>query len=488
MKRSIGVILGLCVAGFALAQAPFTIVRPAEGSKVREQVRVLIPGDSIPDSGYIGVFVGGKFVEALVPTKKDKFYEYVLDTKARNIPDGNLRIEVVLYVDFNDAPRIVDRSSVDVQVQNSANIPIPEEGISLRYKFRPGTHLIYNMTQRVAISTLTQTQNQLGGRAAEFPLESETVRLLYAVDNAYGNGDGLVRMQAMPNRGKDYAMLTTLDAQEPRKFYDYEMHPIYMRLTSRGKEVFGSIPFYVPMEGSAGESSRMDLFASYPLPVLPEKKVKPGDPWSAAFQWGSLPQTGLHEQTSVVQNFDARGQFVGVEWEMGFPCAKIQHTIEAGTRSIEGIRLAQEGRDFTDEKVAMSETIWFAMDTGKIVKIIRDIVVDRKIEQPAQGAGTGAPGAPGVPGTAGGGGKVMPGAPGAGGPTMPGGRGGAGNLDLLQRGGYQGGGKPTGGMDPDLGGGGAPTGRGGATDRTGGGAAAPQFVRLKIQQIFVLEK
>ncbi len=488
MKRSIGIMLGLCLAGFALAQAPFTIVRPADGSKVREKVKVLIPGDSIPDGGYIGVFVGGKFVEALTLDKKGKFYEYTLDTKARGIPDGQLRIEVVLYVDFNEAPRIVDRSSIDVSVQNSANIPIPADGLKLRYKFKSGTQMIYTMEQRVALSTITATQNQLGGRAAELPLDSEHVRLLYAVDNAYGNGDGLVRMQALPNKGKDYAILTTLDSDTPARYFDSQMAPIYMRLTSTGREVFGSIPAYTPMEGTGGDVSAVDLFANFPLPTLPTKAVKPGDAWNGPFLWGKLDLANWMNQKSVVQNFPARGQFMGVEWEMGFPCAKIQHSIEAGTQSIEGIKLAQQGADFTEEKVSMKETLWFALDTGKIVRIQRDITIDRKLPEAAAAPAGGQPS---------GGGPTMGGLPGSGNKAAGGG-GAVGEGYLQKRGGGPDGGEgqaggPAGRRGPQVGGAAGPgapgAGRGGGTGRGGAGASGgAQYVRVKVQQIFTLEK
>ena len=42
MKRWIGSLALACVAGAAFAQAPFTIVRPADESKVREKVRIEI--------------------------------------------------------------------------------------------------------------------------------------------------------------------------------------------------------------------------------------------------------------------------------------------------------------------------------------------------------------------------------------------------------------------------------------------------------------
>ncbi|MBI3721090.1 MAG: hypothetical protein HY248_00930, partial [Fimbriimonas ginsengisoli] len=88
------------LAGFAIAQAPFTIVRPTDGSKVREKVRILFPKDSVPRGGYVGVFLNNRFSEALVPDPKGKFYEYLLDTKARKVKDGPLKIELVLYVDY----------------------------------------------------------------------------------------------------------------------------------------------------------------------------------------------------------------------------------------------------------------------------------------------------------------------------------------------------------------------------------------------------
>ena len=43
MKRLVISLVFAASAALVLAQAPFTIVRPADGAKVREDVRVLIP-------------------------------------------------------------------------------------------------------------------------------------------------------------------------------------------------------------------------------------------------------------------------------------------------------------------------------------------------------------------------------------------------------------------------------------------------------------
>src|SRR5687768_4183436 len=137
MKRWITSLALASLAAVVMAQAPFTIVRPADGSRVREKVRILVPKNSLPPGGYVGVFLNGKLIEATVPPVEGKYRVYTLDTKGRGIPDTTgapLKLELVLYTDYNDQPRIVDRSSVDIHIGNKANIPVPNSGISLRYR------------------------------------------------------------------------------------------------------------------------------------------------------------------------------------------------------------------------------------------------------------------------------------------------------------------------------------------------------------------
>src|ERR1044071_7162347 len=97
MKRLLAAIVGICVVGAVMAQSSFTIVRPADGSKVREKIRVLIPKNSIEGGSYIGVFLNGKFIEAVVPPTDGNYRVYTLDTKARGIADGDMKLELVKY-------------------------------------------------------------------------------------------------------------------------------------------------------------------------------------------------------------------------------------------------------------------------------------------------------------------------------------------------------------------------------------------------------
>lgn len=483
MKRGIGIILGMCLAGVALAQSPFTIVRPADGSKVREKVRVLIPKGSIPDGGYVGIFVGGKFVEALVPNLNGKYHEYILDTKGRRIPDGTVNIEAVLYVDFNDAPRIVDRSSVEVSVQNSASIPVPAQGFALRYRFRPGTETIYSIEQKIAVSTITEAQNRLGGRAAELPIESEKLRMTYAVDNAYSNGDGLIRIQALPRKGRDYAVLTADGEDSSRVFMQHQMAPIYMRVNNVGREIFGSVPSSFPLEGTSGLGFREDLYLAAPLPTLPTKRVKPGDSWQSRFQLGDLDLDNASQVKSVVESIPARGEFLGLEWENGYPTAKLRNVIAEGRTTQDGKQLQALGRTFTDEKVKIEETIWFALDRGIIIRSVFDLTIDSKTDSVGGfgGRGAGPMGGQGTGNRSGRGGgaigfddfshreevlRQLPGTP-------------------PRRGGGQG---PS--MGPGAPGGPPPMGFGGPArgGQAGGQAGQNQFVRVRIQRILTIEK
>jgi len=499
MKKWIGSLILAGLTSVVFAQAPFTIVRPADGAKVRETVHVLIPKGSIPDGGYIGVFLGGKFLEATVPPLKGKYYDYALNTKALGLPDTEpgkpLKLELVLYVDYDKASRIVDRTSVDVNIGNQASIPIPNDGLKLRYTFVPGTRMVYRMDQQVSFSSISDEQNSLGARAAEFTQDGESIRLAYEVMNSYGDGDGLLRIQPLPEKGKDYALLTVEGDQQQKKYMEYDMAPIYMRIKSTGQEVFGSLPMYTPLEGSAGgQGVQLDLFGTFPLPTLPTKSVRVKDDWQSQFQEGAIDMNNPYEVDTLVETFPARGEFVDTEWESGHPCAKIRHVIAAGTSTSSGKKLKAQGAQFDDDKISLQETIWFALDSHKILKIVRDETIDRKVQATQMGSGF-----PGM-----GSGPMGPMGPGG-----PGGVAGSGNPEgaaaaqmiptvEMQKGGFGMGGP---GMGPGMGQGGFRGGPGGRGMGPGGGgnfgqgrfgappaAATSTFIRIRSLRTFTLEQ
>jgi hypothetical protein len=392
MKRLLAVSIGICLVGTIMAQGSFTIVRPADGSKVREKVRVLIPKNSLEAGSYVGVFLGGKFVEAVVPPVEGNYRVYTLDTKGRNIPDGELKLEFVKY-EGSDNPRISDRSSVTVTVGNQMNIKIPAGGVKLRYGLSAGQQLTYRIQELESVSTLSGSGNDNGGRPAVFPTGELTHRMMYAIDNTYPNGDALIRMQPLPDKGKDYAIFAIVGTPEPQQVFDYQMQPVYMRINKMGRPIFGSVPEYFGFSSGGATEGGEFVYGAWPLPVLPMKAVAPGSTWQAAYELPKLVDGGnAHMLSQVSQAYPARGEFVSAEWEMGHPCAKIRNSIAQGTRSFAGQQLERAGKAFGDDKVALEETIYFALDTRKIIKLIRSITIDTKVQvqqAPSAGANSG---------------------------------------------------------------------------------------------------
>lgn len=395
MKRLILTLVSLAVAGMALAQSPFTIVRPADGSKVREDVHLLFPKGSIPDGGYVGIWVNGQFIEAVVPTEGQKFMDYTLHTKALELPDGPTTIEAVLYVDFEEKPRILDRSSIQVTLANKANIPVPDEGFLLRYKWHPGEAIVYNWDSDISVSNISEAQAKLGGHAAETSIQNQSARVVYNVDNTYPTQQGLdalLRIQLEPPAGKTSATLATLSSPFPKLFYARDFSEVYSRVHDTGSEVYGQIPPFFSNFGINGSAPDNPLYALIPLPVLPTGRVRPGDIWNTRFQLGAPSDVGrVNLLDSTVEKIPARGEFVGLEWEMGSPCAKLHRTISVGTGG------AGEGANkIKSNAEAVDETCWFALDRGEIIKIVRTLTVDRKVEA-AQTAPSNAPGGAGGP-------------------------------------------------------------------------------------------
>lgn len=395
MKRLIVFASLTALIGSAFAQSSFTIRRPLEGSRVRETVEVRIPVKSIPaGAGFVGIWVNGKFLEAVSPyypatgvnsTATDFIYK--LDTKKavlpqfpRGIPDGQMTIEAVLYVNRGSFTQPVNKSSVVVQLDNSASIRIPSGGLVLRYPFRPLSEFVYNIEFKNSIQNLTEAQAQLGSQAGTVEAQPERFRYRVTVMNQYRNSDGtregLVLTQPLPPRGQDHAMLTVGGSSEPEKYFEYMMAPLYQRLSSNGREIFGAWPFYAPSGQGFGEASQFDLVAMLPLPILPSRGVRPGGP---AFQ-GFLPQAVLnleksYENERFTQLVQARGTLEGIEYERGRPCAKIRNVLAQG-QAATGI-------------MEFEEYYWFALDLGMPLRIERRYTMTTRVREQVGGGGLG---------------------------------------------------------------------------------------------------
>lgn len=471
MKRLLGIGIAFAAAT-AVAQAPFTIVKPQEGANVRETVTIVFPKNSVPLGAFIGVAVDGKFIEATVPTLDQKLdaLVYKLDTKARKIPDGKHTIKVNLYMNVDGKPAIADTSEVTVTVGNHAGIKVPEDGLPIRYKWRAGKANSYTVTLGMDVSTMTEAQNRMGGRAAQLPVAVETIRVLFAVDDVKPGGLGLVRAQLLPDKGKDYVVATVEDDTEPSIHYQEEFAPIWRLLSPTGREVYGDAPAYWIPEGKERVgASNQALYVLIPLPVLPEDPVKVGDSWQGQVGFaGSLEEAWNRGRVNTYQ--PARGTFVNVEWEQGRPCAHLRYEIEVIERSSDTEMLRVLGREFRgDNRFKMQQDVWITVDTGTLIRADLVLEADQRVAAPSGGG----PGA----GAAGGG---------SGGPALAG---------SSTAGGGRFASPPTPGQgtrSPGVAGGGSgPAGRGpggGDTSRRAGGGGQNVFVRQKIYAKMLIEQ
>ncbi|HWP32091.1 MAG TPA: hypothetical protein VNK96_10275 [Fimbriimonadales bacterium] len=403
MKKIASLSLFSVLFVWAYAQAPFTIVKPAEGQTVREVIKIVLPKGSVPRGTYIGVSLDGKFIEATRPVydKKLDALVYALDSKAHRIADGKHTIALVLYAQQDGKPIVADRTEVTVNVDNTPDIKIPKDGIQVNYKFKKGMTSIYRLDVLQLVSTLTEAKNRMGGKAAEFPVGIESSRFLVAVDDVKPDGSGLVRIQVLPNPGKDYAVIS-VGGKPPAKYTSETFAPLYRLIKPNGAEVYADAPTYFPVEGQTGTFNPHEIYLLLPLPQLPTDKVKPGDRWQTAILFNNDLEEILKTGKSVVK-IPARGEFVGVEWERGKPCARLKYSLELAERAKETDVLELQGREFKfNEKLRFVEDVWVSLDDGKLVRMDSLIEADFKVPVGSTG-GAAAGGAQAGAGTSAGG-------------------------------------------------------------------------------------
>lgn len=434
MKRFAAIVLALCLVGAALAQSTFTIRRPVDGSTVREVVKVRIPKTGIPDSGYIAFYVNGKFLEAALPEIEGGDYVYELDTQKLGYPDGPMTLEARLLVDYGDKTVEQDRTSVNFTIDNRTSIKIPEEGLMLRYRLRDGVQRIYTLEQRQAVSYETQAQRFLNEGLEDIPSGTEKLRLLYAVDSTYSTPSGreaLVRIQALPEKGKEYAFASPFGSDQLQQIDRTELAPFYVRMDSTGDVKFTAVAPFFGLEGTASETSPNAYYALLPLPILPNKPVKPGDVWQGAFLLGKADSAAMFESNQHVTRLPARGVLEGVEWRNGNPCAKLKYTVSIDLAEISRLMnqgssaagrspmggppgmggpigsdpygqggmtsrtgMAGRGGAFgstpTEEpqKVELSQTVWFALDLDTLAESLLDLKEESLVEVPISGGQT----------------------------------------------------------------------------------------------------
>ncbi|MCX7993681.1 MAG: hypothetical protein N2651_08435 [Fimbriimonadales bacterium] len=450
MKRVAIGLLMLCGAA-AMAQAPFTIVRPQDGARVREVVQFRFPIRSVPQGGFIGVSINGKFIEAVAPAALDSdrergHYIYKWDTKRLNIPDGEHTVELTLYSNpEGGSSRILGRSSVRVQVENE--IKAPADGIPLRYRWTPGKAYRYDL------KAIAKEVNEIQYSGLT-PEETVLMDISFKGDLSvldFSNNLGLISWTPVPPAIEiQGGQISTITSDR--------MAPVYQEV-----ETTGRVRYQV---SRIADSQQADIYYYWveDLPLLPPRRYKPGDRWSATILLGNPLASGDINQ--IGERVPVAARLERFEWEQGYKCAKIIYEF---TGNIPG-KLDLGGLQLDKPKSTVRREVYFAYDLGQVIRVKTTLQLEGTIRQDQFSGGMGGPGGFGAP-------------PGFGG-RGPGAFGGADDEGGMRgpRGGPRGGGMVG---APGAGGLGAPGQRGGGT--TGGFGGGGQTGARNIINRFVVE-
>ncbi len=452
--------------------APFTIRRPPDGATVREKVRVEIPRSSIREGGFVAFYLDDKFFVAQSPPEDgsmSKPFTFVWDTKAGAVSDGEHTVRAVLFEPASGAKGIsvTEKGSSEVKLTIANKIRGNPGPLTLRYKYRDGQNLEYSRDGKTLIAGgVSET-----GSTDDQDIASVRSRLLLGIEDARPDVS-LVRNKL--------TSLTILTGGPETAFDPNQLSAsMYQELDSRGRVLY---------ETGSGSGLTEYMAQGLPvnntleLPLLPSTSVVIGQTWRTPSQRLDIPGVPPALQPRVTLD----NKLVGLEWESGYPTAKIHQTYTQGA-SLNSVVIG--GLEITAPTVTYERDIYLAYKSGTLIRTARTLTIKGRTTAnlnnaaPSQGAGPSAGGYGGYGGAPAGasggygsqyGGKR--GGVGAGGPTP--GAGGYGSQYGGGRGGYggapqgsgYGGGRGAGMQGGGYGGyGGAPQGAGGGYGSQYGG-------------------
>jgi hypothetical protein len=398
-------------------EAPFTIRFPPDGATVRETVNVKIPLASIPEGGYVSIYLDGEFRGAIPITpeqrnaiqvaataaKQPAYFTWTWDTKQplpvkfsakKEVPkDGEHEILARLYVPgAGTAAVLKETSSVKINVRNKID-PAGIGKVALKYRFGTGDQRVYNRSgAHVVVAGLSQGFNS----SSDQELVSFDTNIAVAVEDRYKNGSAILR-------NKLNNVLVRQGGQS--SYYPSDLLPsaLYQEVTPSGSVVYSSSAAAVNADLGLG----VPVATALQLPSLPANAVEVGDTWMSRNVSLEIPGMDPAQQPKV----QVQSRLEGFEWEGGYPTAKIRQTFDS---SKAGVKLPPVinfgGVDVQSPTIKLDQEIFIAYRSGTLVKVNRNLeVVGRTSQAPGGGAG---PSMPGMSGPGAGMGDIA-------GPSMP---------------------------------------------------------------------
>jgi len=483
----------------ANAQKPLEIQEPKEGATVREKVRIAVPRESIPPSGFVAVYIDGRFKVALAPPSEEELQErkdkklpedtavvYTWDTKAplvlvqassaaredRVPADGPHVVEIRSYKgDGAEAETMQVQVNLKNQIEYVSNKPV-----ILAYgkdESQVGKQWIVEHTVDLQASSGVGGARGLGAQATGGPdkiSHKETSSYLVSLeDYIRASGTGFWRER------RESPIVVTVDNAKK-----------VVRLDTSSR--------YYSME-KTGEVRKTKVMEREKREPIVNPLDLPGGPQRMNETFTTNLRINLGAYIPATLKVDRlQATLEGIEWLQGEPCVRIRLTYLAGTAKVDILSANISNADFEIE--TGTSTIWFSETTNRVIKAEHDVTGNLAVDVSQLSGGAGMGGAPGGMGGEFGpgsefGGAPMGGYPGGGsfgapfggssGPPMgfgaPFGGGAPGGYPGIRggapMGGYPGsrGGAPMGGYPGSSGGFGAPGAPGGFGDPSGFGAS-----------------
>ncbi len=341
---TLSIFLQLAISSVTFAQSNIQVDRPLDGATVREVVNILVPVDSVPNDGFVSYSIDGRFrLASSEKTNDESHYIYRWDTKQLD-PDTNAPMEVrqprdgrrtITVQAYDKNGRSVGESrEIAVFVKNNASADMPAQGLRLAYRYTPNTSNDYKFTTMIRVNSI----------AGDTTIANEDRGIISGKEGVIKRTiEDLVRNNAAMIRQRLIGNIYDLQGGQSMPDYSFNSKSSYRIENSQGmlEEIITT--------SSPGTSISIDM------PKLPAERVRIGDSWT-------LKQKIFRDPTSD-QNaaFTTINMLEGLEWEGGFPCAKIKTTF-TGTVKIPDYNIE-------DDTVSISgETItFFAYKRGKLV-------------------------------------------------------------------------------------------------------------------------
>lgn len=341
------------------AQTGVQIARPLDGATVRETVRVIVPASSVPSGGYVAVMIDGKRRGALAKDVEADAFIYEWDTKGLD-PDNKLPLaqrqpregaHTIGVQAYDSAGKLYGEiKQVEVTVKNRATELMPASGLLLRFDRKIGAQSKYRFTHTTNIRDIGGARELADtlGQAIEF-IEYVVAQ---STEDIRPDGTALIRQ-----KGTGPMKLGVGGAQIAGNIGPTDCKAAYRIEDGCGRTV-GSIESL-----ASGEKLVIEI------PNLPVQRVRIGDSWSDldnVFQdWTSGSNMAMTCNSTLE----------GLEWQGGYPCAKIKTTF-TGTKKLPNSPILKDAVPIKGERIT-----YFAFQVGKVISCHTTLTITSQMDR-----------------------------------------------------------------------------------------------------------